>query len=114
VAHGKIVIKCWATKAKADELFERLISESAFRDAVEKDPVGELHAYGIELSGPGVPSTGKLASPEEIQMLRDGMREGDDPFGRAGGTWCLHVICVVFKFGALPFIQRDTLRDGAP
>ena len=114
MAHGEFIIKCWATKAKTDELFERLISDGAFRDAVQKDPVGELYVYGIELSGPGVPSTGNLASPDEIRGLRDGMREGDDPFGRAGGTECLHVICVVFKFGALPFIQRDTLRDGAP
>jgi putative modified peptide len=114
VAHGKVIIKCWATKARADELFRKLASDEEFRRRVEKDPVGELYAYGIELSGPGVPSTAKLADRDEIQALREAMADDDDPLGRTHGTWCFHLICVVFKFGALPFIQRDAVRDGAP
>ena len=114
VAHGKITIKCWATNEKADELVARLATDRKFRAAVEADPVGELWHYGIELSGAGVPGTAKLASQSEFKALRTAMADRDDVMGDPHGISCIRLICAVFKFGALPFLERGVLPNGAP
>lgn len=95
------------TREQGFELLQRLSEDDNFRRQVEGDPVAMLEQYGFDMTG-AVPPVAKLAPKWEIKAMlwRMGRDEGN-PFGNVEHeTWRFRVLCVVYKFAALPFVER--------
>jgi hypothetical protein len=100
----------------AFEFLRQLAEDDELRARVEADPGAELAARGIAVSPELLPKRARLASKDQISEYL--ILLGDDPadkFGRPKGeAWFIHLLYIVFMFGALPFVQRGTQDDGAP
>jgi hypothetical protein len=99
----------------AFDFITQLAEDDEVRAAVAARPAEELAERGIDIGAQLVPAEAKLASKEQFTELL--VLLGDDPadkFGRPKGeAWHFHLLCFVFMFGALPFVEREALRDGA-
>jgi hypothetical protein len=91
------------------------MADDELRARIEADPSTELANRGIVISPELLPAEAKLASKEEIEELLHAL--GDDPadkLGRPRGqAWLVHLLCIIFRFGALPFVERKPAHDGA-
>jgi hypothetical protein len=100
------------SREQAFEFVQQLAEDDEVRAAVAADPAGELANRGIVVPPELLPREVKLASKEDFAELLFVL--GDDPqniFGRPKGeAWLFHLLCFIWKFGALPFAQRDGAR----
>jgi hypothetical protein len=104
------------SRDEAFDFLSELAEDDDLRARVEADPGAELAQRGIDISPDLLPSEAKLASKDQIRELM--LILGDDPankFGRRKGeeAWPFHLLCWIFMFGALPFVQRVAEPDGA-
>jgi putative modified peptide len=104
-----------STPAQGFELLSRLSQDDEFRAEVEADPATVLRLYGIDLTG-AVPPGARLATKEQIRELLDEMgNEEGNPFGSVSdAAWRFQILGMVFRFAALPFVERAPARHGAP
>jgi hypothetical protein len=113
-AEGTITVAI--SRDEAYDFFKQLAEDDTARARLEADPATELANWGITVSPGLLPAEAKLASKEDIEELL--VLLGDDPadkLGRPKGeAWLIHLLCVIWKFGALPFVQRAAEHDGAP
>lgn len=104
------------SREEAYDFLKQLAEDDDVRARIEADPGSELANRGIVISPQLIPERAKLASKDQIAELLVLM--GDDPedkLGRPRGeAWLVHLLCVIFRFGALPFVQREAEPDGAP
>jgi hypothetical protein len=104
------------SRDEAYDFLRELAEDDDLRARLEADPGSELANRGIVIPPQLLPAQARLASKAQIEDLLHSM--GDDPddkFGRPKGeAWLFHLLCFAFHFGALPFVQRDPERDGAP
>jgi len=103
------------SRDEAYDFLKQLAEDDNVRARIESDPGTELANRGIAIAPQLLPAQAKLASKEQIEELLVLM--GDDPadkLGRPRGeAWLVHLLGVIFRFGALPFVERDAEHDGA-
>ena len=103
------------SRDEAYDFLKQLAEDDDVRARIEADPGTELANRGIAISPQLLPAQAKLASKEQIEELL--VLLGDDPADKLsrprGEAWLVHLLCVIFRFGALPFVQRDAEHDGA-
>lgn len=104
------------SRDEAYDFLKQLAEDDDVRARIEADPGTELANRGIVISPQLLPEQAKLASKGQIEELL--LLLGDDPadkLGRPRGeAWPFHLLCIVFRFGALPFVRREAEHDGAP
>ena len=110
------VVHIAMSRDMAYEFLQQLAQDDELRARIEERPGPELADRGIEIAPQLLPEQARLASKEEMEELL--LLLGDDPtdkFGRPmGEAWPFHLLCFIFRFGALPFAQREASGDAAP
>jgi hypothetical protein len=116
VSSDEPTIRIAISREDAYDFMKQLAEDDDLRARVEADPGAELANRGIVISPELLPAQATLASKKQIEELL--VLLGDDPadkLGRPKGeAWPFHLLCFVFMFGALPFVQREAEHDGAP
>jgi hypothetical protein len=105
---GDYQISFSISRDEARRFLAALATDDATRDAVEKDPVGQLAERGINVSAGLLPDVVRLPSKKEIvHILYAGdslLEETASPFG----------LLIIFVFGAMPVTtRRSPAGDGA-
>ncbi len=66
------------TPDQIDKILERLQNDDQFRDQFLADPVGALGSMGVTIDPTQVSSSRTLASPDDIQKIRDALNASGD------------------------------------
>jgi hypothetical protein len=109
-------INITTTREDAYDFLQALTHDDALRSSLEADPRAVLEGIGIVIPERLFPDHARLASKGQMKELlyRLGDKE-EDKFGNPeGDAWISHVLAYIFMYGALPFLERDAERDGAP
>jgi putative modified peptide len=62
---------------QAEELVDRLINDTGFRERLAQDPNAELGQYGISVPPALLPERVELPSPDELRQARDAIYAGE-------------------------------------
>lgn len=103
------------SREDAYAFLKSLTEDDDLRARVEADPRAELDRVGISIAPGLLPDQARLASKGEMTELlyRLGDKE-DNKFGNPEGeAWLGHLLCFIFMYGALPFLESDAERDAA-
>jgi hypothetical protein len=104
-----------AERKDAFQFVRALAQDDDLRARVEADPRGALREVGIDVPEGLLPDRARLASKSQMDVLLHKLgHDPDDPFGAPEGeAWLGHLLCFVYMWGALPFVQREPRRDAA-
>jgi hypothetical protein len=109
-------INVTASRADAYAFLQALTHDDELRAQLEANPREVLEGIGISIAEGLFPDHARLASKGEMKELLYKLGDkDDDKFGNPEGeAWIGHLLCFIFMYGALPFLDRDAKRDGAP
>jgi putative modified peptide len=62
---------------QADELVDRLVNDTEFRERLTQNPIEELAHYGISVSPALLPERIELPSPEELRQALNAIETGE-------------------------------------
>jgi putative modified peptide len=62
---------------QADELVDRLVNDTEFRERLTQNPIEELARYGISVPPALLPERVELPSPDEVRQARDAIETGE-------------------------------------
>jgi hypothetical protein len=109
-------INITASRADAYAFLKALTHDDELRAQLEANPREVLEGIGIFIAGGLFPDHARLASKGEMKELlyKLGDKEDDKLGNPEGEAWIGHLLCFIFMYGALPFLERGAERDGAP
>lgn len=110
---GQVNVTFSGTPEQRGELLRGLAEDDELRAEVEENPAEVLRRFGVEVSG-ALPERAQLAPKEEIERLlgeidREAPVLGEIPPAAMG----FQILAIVFRFAALPFVERENARHGA-
>jgi putative modified peptide len=73
----EIFVEIRISPRQAEELVDRLINDTGFRERLAQDPNAELRQYGISVPPALLPERVELPSPDELRQARDAMEAGE-------------------------------------
>lgn len=110
---GQVNVTFLGTPEQGRELLESLAEDDELRAEVEDNPAEVLRRFGVEVSG-ALPDKAQLAPKEEIKRLLGEMDRQAPILGEvAPAALGFQILAIVFRFAALPFVERENARHGA-
>jgi putative modified peptide len=81
---------------QADELMDRLVNDTEFRERLTQNPIEELARYGISIPPALLPERVELPSPDEVRRARDVIETGELGDGE-NAIWFLPIWFIKFR-----------------